>query len=407
MATAGLLAFMGPLDNAERNEADWTRFRLDREGRPYPPEIAVGARIVRGIPEEIILRLAAQGAAEVPTFGYIPVNIEALKYLLETLLLEAGVRLQYYTTVAAAEAHVEGVTLTLANKAGLQQVSCRRVIDATGDGDVAAFLAAEVGMGREADGKTQGVTLVFRLGNVQTDPLDFLPDSPSYQQVRQQATAAFARGEFSFNPGGIGCVSVVPGLPGVFMVNHQHTYDIQGTNPDDLTFATLNGRRQIQELVRFYQQYVPGCEGCYLLDTANQLGVRETRRIIGDYVLTRDDILDARSFPDSIVKYAYMLDIHLPGETSEGGRTELKPGTAYEIPYRCLLPKGLDNVLVAGRCISTTHEALSSIRLMTCCMAMGQAAGTAAALSLREAVAPRDLDVTLLQDTLRHDGALV
>jgi FAD dependent oxidoreductase len=155
--------------------------------------------------------------------------------------------------------------------------------------------------------------------------------------------------------------------------------------------------------VRFFRERVPGFANARLAATATQIGVRESRRIVGEYTLTRDDILERRTFDDAIARSAYPIDIHNP---SGSGTTthRLPPGTSYEIPYRCLVPQTVDALLVAGRCISTTHEALASTRLTPTVMTLGQAAGTAAALSIRENVQPRAVDVTALRKRLIADG---
>jgi hypothetical protein len=405
MATSGLLGFLGPFDNAERNEADWIRFRLDAEGKEYPPELDVGDRIVRGIPEEVLNRVDALGGAEIPKYGYIPANPETVKFVLDNMAQEAGVDIRYYTLAVGAEKKKDGVELILASKKGVESVRARRVIDATGDGDVAVALGADYQKGRQSDGAMQGTTLVFRLGNVKADPLDFLPDvSKDEYHYDEAAREAYEKGEISFPLEGVGCMSLVPGMEGCFTVNQQHTFDIDGTDPDDLTKATINGRRQIREIVEFFRRHVHGCEDCYLIDTASTLGVRETRRIVGDYMLTSEDVLKGHQFEDSVCRYGYYLDIHLPdGKDYE----QPEPGTDYGIPYRCLTPKGISDLLVAGRCISTTHKALSSMRLMTCCMAIGQAAGTAAALSIQTNRDMHDLNVNHLRQELEVDGAIV
>ena len=405
MATSGLLGFLGPYDNGARNQADWTRFRLDVEGKPYPAELDVGRRVVKGIPEEILTRIDVLGGAEIPRYGYVPVNVETVKFVLDTMVREAGADVRYYTLVVGADRKGDDIELTLASKRGLETVRAKRVVDATGDGDVAAALGAEFGKGRDRDGSMQGTTLVFRLGNVRTDPLDFLPDAANgVYRYDEKARQAYERGELSFPLGGLGCVSVMPGMEGCFLVNLQHTYDIDGTDPDQVTAATINGRRQIQEIVAFFRRTVRGCEDCFLIDTASTLGIRETRRIVGEYTLDTDDVLKAADFDDAVCRYSYFLDIHIPGEEASH---EPEAGTDYGIPYRCLTPKGLSNVLVAGRCISTTHQALSSMRLMTCCMALGQAAGTASALSLQNRVSTENLDTDALRSALREDGAVV
>jgi hypothetical protein len=144
--------------------------------------------------------------------------------------------------------------------------------------------------------------------------------------------------------------------------------------------------------------------------TAARLGVRETRRIVGDYILTIDDVLGAKKFDDAISRYACWVDIHtvVPGEKVSPYASKIPaPGTSYDIPYRCLLPAKVDNLLVAGRCFSATHEAFASARMMPSCMAMGQAAGTAAALAANQNVSPRNLNVQSLQNVLRQQGAMI
>lgn len=414
-AGAGLLGFWGPFDNAGRNKMDWARLRLDREGKSYTGDLNIGEKILGGIPEEIINRLKESGNANVPKFGFIEVNVEATKYMMDKMLLESGADIIYEAQVLAATSRPDGVELQVALKEGLTNVSAKVVVDATGDGDVAAQMGAEYKQGREGDGKCQGVTLVFRIGNVKTDDLDFLPDTELSRQFQKAADEAFANGEISFHPGGLGCLSRDPSCPGTYIVNHQHTYDIDGTKSEDRTKALINGRSQIHEQVDFYRKNIPGCENCFLVDTAFQLGIRETRRIIGDYVITAEDIVEGIKFDDAICRNANFLDIHLPKKGPKKAEKKewyedtkaLKLGDWQDIPYRALLPKGLENIIVAGRCISGTHEAMSSYRLMPTCMGMGQAAGTAAAIAVANDQTPREVDIPKLQEKLREDKAIV
>ncbi|HPO90691.1 MAG TPA: FAD-dependent oxidoreductase [Victivallales bacterium] len=405
MATAGLLGFIGPLDNAERNSADWTRFRMDRKGEKYPENLNKGERIIGGIPAELISILQKEGSAFVPQFGYIEVDVESIKYYMEQLLLSAGARIQYNSQVVSAEYEENKINMKVAQKEGLRDIAGKIVIDCTGDGDIAFYLGGDYKNGRDSDGVCQAVTLVFRIGNVKTDYLDFLPDSQLYQKVIKTARAAFESGKINFNPNGLGCISRDPSNKGNFIVNHQHTYNIDGTNTEDITKALIKGRKQIHELIDFYRNYVPGCEKCYLIDTAFQLGIRETRRIIGDYILTGEDILKARKFNDAICRYSYYMDIHIPNSPESFKAPPV--GDWYEIPYRALLPKKLENLLIAERCISGTHEAMSSYRLMPCCMATGEAAGTAAAISLKKNSTPRNINVMELRRILRKNGAII
>jgi hypothetical protein len=178
-----------------------------------------------------------------------------------------------------------------------------------------------------------------------------------------------------------------------------------GTQVRDLTAAEIEGRAQVMALVDFFRTDLPGFEGASLLDTAATVGVRETRRIMGDYELTLEDLQTGRHFDDVIGLCAYPVDIHDP--TGAGGGVAPSYGTAnaYEMPYRSLLPRGLENVLVAGRCVSATHEALGAIRVMPPAFAMGEAAGTAAALAVARDTSPRLVPVPELQQRLRERGA--
>jgi hypothetical protein len=193
--------------------------------------------------------------------------------------------------------------------------------------------------------------------------------------------------------------------PGVWRVNTTRVLRRDGTNVGDLTLAEVEGRRQVDELMRFFRKWVPGFENCVLLDTATQIGVRETRRIVGDYTITLEDLAQAREFEDVIVMGGYPVDIHGPSDAKEGFDHNYRTANAYEIPFRALVPRDLEQILVAGRSLSSTHEALAAIRIMPSAMAMGQAAGTAAALSLQRGLRVRECPIDVLQDALVRDGA--
>jgi hypothetical protein len=186
-------------------------------------------------------------------------------------------------------------------------------------------------------------------------------------------------------------------------VNMTRVVDIDPLDPAGLTRAEVRARGQVTQLVKFFRRYVPGFAACRLAATAAQIGIRESRRIVGLYTLTRDDVLQAREFDDAVARSAYPIDIHNP--SGSGTQTmRLADGASYEIPYRCLVPREVDGLLVAGRCISTTHEALASTRLTPTVMTLGQAAGTAAALALSANVEPRGVDTAALRERLIGDG---
>jgi hypothetical protein len=159
------------------------------------------------------------------------------------------------------------------------------------------------------------------------------------------------------------------------------------------------------EILAFLRAYVPGFAHCTLIDTAAQVGVRETRRIVGEYTLTAEDLIDGRDFPDTIAYAAYPMDIHSPTDGGGGVSNKGETADAYQIPFRCLVPKNIERLLVAGRCVSATHEALGAIRVMPPSFAMGEAAGTAAALAAAEGLRPRDVPVSWVQETLVKHGA--
>jgi hypothetical protein len=197
-------------------------------------------------------------------------------------------------------------------------------------------------------------------------------------------------------------------LPDQVGVNMTHIVRTDATNAHDLTRATIEGRRQAHHLTEVFRKVVPGMESCYLISTAPALGLRESRRIEGEVTLTEGDLMARRPWDDAICYGSFYIDIHNPSGPGMSDQTyRPEPGFRYQIPYRVMTPRGIDNLLVAGRCISTTHVALGSIRVMITCMALGEAAGTAAALSLQRQVTTRALPVALLREQLTEQGAIV
>ena len=192
---------------------------------------------------------------------------------------------------------------------------------------------------------------------------------------------------------------------GVVTVHMTRIPNVDATDPRQLTRAEIEGRRQVQEYHRFLRDLVPGFERSVVVATSPAIGVRESRRVIGDYRLTRDDVLEARRFDDEVALCGAPIEDHLAGTGTTW--TYVPRGGVYGIPYRCLVPTGVEGMLVAGRCFSATHEAHASARSMATCMAMGQAAGTAAALAVASGVTPRSIDAGVLRTRLAEDGALL
>jgi hypothetical protein len=191
---------------------------------------------------------------------------------------------------------------------------------------------------------------------------------------------------------------------GEVWVNMTRVAGVDGTDTRSLSEGEIEARWQIRDIQKYLVSYVPGFENCYFTKTAPFLGIRETRRIVGRYVMTREDILSCRRFDDAIAVASYPIDIHRPNDQD---CTLEWCGDCYDIPYGSLVPRGVRNLLVAGRCISTTHEAMAAIRVMPTCMAMGEAAGRAAAMAVRRGVEPTEIDVKELQADLLARGVFL
>jgi len=321
------------------------------------------------------------------------------------MLREAGVDLLLHTFVA--DALVEGQTLrgvVIANKSGLQAIRAQVTVDCSADGDVAARAGAEFVMGREEDGLTQPMTLFFRVSHVDDAVVEaYVAEHPDdYRPFASIVAEARGAGEFPIPRKGVGLYKTLE--PGVWRINTTRLQKLDGTNARDLTEAEIQGREQVKALMAFFRKRLPGFEACQLYDTAATIGVRETRRIVGEYTLTIDDLVSARHFDDVIALCGYPVDIHSPNSDG-GGVGGFDTANAYEIPYRSLVPRDIDNLLVAGRCVSATHEALAAIRVMPPAFAMGQAAGTAAAMAIEWGRAPRSIPVPQLQELLVRQGA--
>lgn len=379
-------------------------------------------QLIKGVFEELVLRMEAMGGALHPSkipagseyCGFIdygharvtPFQPEAIKSCATEMLLEAGVRLQLHTFVA--DTMVEDGTVTgviAASKSGLEAFPAAVTVDCSADADVAIRGGSDFEIGRAEDGLTQPMTMFFRVANVDDDvvrayvaehPDDFRPFASIVAKAREA-------GEFPVQRKGVGLYKTLE--PGVWRINTSRLHKLDGTDVRDLTTAEIEGRRQVAALMTFFKKWLPGFENVVLLDTASVIGVRETRRIVGDYTLTVEDLAAGREFEDVVALCGYPVDIHSPTDDGGGADGRYQTANIYQIPYRSLLPANLDGILVAGRCISATHEALGAVRVMPPSFAMGEAAGTAAALSLKSGVAPRNVSVPALHEALVRQGA--
>jgi len=353
-------------------------------------------QIIRGIFQEIIDRLKALNGYDEKTQAF---DNELLKVIADQMVREAGVDLMLHTYVT--DAVMQGNTIRgveAYSKSGRHIILGKVVVDATGDGDVAVMAGAPYEKGRKEDGLTQPATLNFRMGGVDVERI------PSREEINRLFDEAKARGEITIPREDV--LWFYTTRRGEIHFNTTRITKVDGTKVEDLTRAEIEGRRQMMELVNFLKNRVPGFENAYLLSSGVQIGIRETRRIIGEYTMTGEDIIEARKFPDAIARGSYPIDIHSP----TGPGTFIKgppPSDYYEIPYRSLIPLKVENLIVAGRCISSTHEAQAAIRIIPIVVAIGQAAGTAAALSAKLSTPPRRLDVSLLRKTLREQGVII
>lgn len=354
-----------------------------------------GKPIIGGILAEVIERLRALGGWGSPRTP-LAFDAEALKFVADDMCREAGVTLLLHTWVSRPTVKGGRIeSLAVENKSGTQRLRAAIYVDATGDADLAARAGVPCHIGRPGDGLTQPMTLCFRMAGVEIERM------PPREEINRLYDEARAAGEVD-NPRENVLFFFVP-APGVVHFNTTRVVRRSGVNAQDLTAAEIEGRRQVRQMAAFLKSRVAGFERAYLQAMAPQIGVRETRRIVGEYVVTGEDILGARKFDDAVARGNYPIDIHNPA----GGGTviqELPEGESYDLPYRCLVPKRVNNLLVAGRSVSATHEAQAALRIMPICIALGQAAGTAAALCARRGIAPRDLPYAHLRRRLLRQG---
>jgi FAD dependent oxidoreductase len=384
----------------------------DKAGKTtlLPTDHGPGKPVVAGALTALLDRLVQANGAIPPSLqtGYVvPFDPEIFKSVALDLLDEAGVHFLFHAFASDvfSENGVTGVVFE--SKSGPVVIRARVIVDCTGDGDVAARAGAVYEIGREDDHRVQPMTLMFRMTEFQRAAFEGYVKEHADQwrsvhglwDLIRKATEA---GELQL-PREDMLFFATPHETEV-SVNSTRVTNVLGTDVWDLSYAEWESRRQMRQIAAFLRRYVPGFEKACVVQSGVNIGVRETRRILGDYQLTADDILQARKFPDVIARSTYPIDIHNP----EGKGTTLKrvpPGDAYDIPLRCLLPQKIERMIVAGRCISGTHEAHSSYRVMPVSMATGQAAGVCAALSVRRGKPPRDIPSTDVQAELIRQGA--
>ncbi len=353
--------------------------------------------VVGGVGREIVGRMLAAGGMATPDNPpeCVTFDPEAFKLAADCLLEEAGVEVLFHLMAAAAE--VEGNTVTAviaAGKEGLWRLRARQFVDCTGDGDVSAFAGAEF----EMDRQLQTMSMHFRIGGVQPG----VPWDELEQAARRAMDAAYAAG-LAPKYGGPWIIRI---RDGEVSANCTRLYG-DGTNTADLSRAERQGRRDMISILNILREAGPPFRDAYLLASACQIGVRETRRILGDYQITAADVREGRPCADAIALGSWPIDIH-PADGRVGVHPHKdEPPAPYPIPARCLMVRGFDNLLTAGRCISATHEAHGSTRVSGTAMALGQAAGTLAALAHDSGLAARRLPIARVQDRLAAQGAIL
>jgi FAD dependent oxidoreductase len=377
----------------------------------YTPGSA-SKKVVGGVADNVVFRLRQFGAClERPnTYGAgtgLTYNTEYLKVVWDGLVREAGASVLMHAWVQDAEVVDRNVTaLIVATKRGLCRVEGRVFVDASGDADVCHYAGAAY----EAAGRhepAQSLTTTFKMANVD---MALRSGLPKHEFHARMSAAAQSGGYDLPRREGSDHITPIPHMTATNMTRVQ-SFVTQtdgfrnATDPFLLSEAEFEGRRQALEYVRFLRAEIPGYAESDLVAFSVQIGVRETRRVIGDYQLTRDDVLSAAQFSDQIGLCGAPIEDHHHGDDTTWAY--LPDGRCVGIPYRTLLVRDLHNVLVAGRCFSATHDAQASVRSMAQCMAMGQAAGAAAALATRDGTVPRAVNVTALQDSLRQNGALL
>ncbi|MEU6807567.1 FAD-dependent oxidoreductase [Streptomyces sp. NPDC046831] len=406
------VALVMPLMSFHNEHKQATFTESGDTARLLPTDHGEGEPVVAGVLWQLLDQLMGHGACLPPSLstGYtVPFDPELFKLVLLEMMDTSGVRMLFHAFASGALPLDDrsGWRVVFETKSAPVVIDAGVVVDATGDGDVATACGAPYEIGRPEDGLVQPMTLMFRVADFsRPDFADFVRAHPDQwrgvhglwdliEEAREKGELRLPREDILF---------FATPHPREVAVNSTRVNRVLGTSVWDLTRAEYTARRQLAQIDRFLRTRVPGFEESYVVQSGTHIGVRETRRVLGDYQLTGHDILAARAFADVVAHGAYPVDIHNP----RGAGTTLKRvprGSFYDIPLRCLIPRGTDRLLVAGRCISGTHVAHSSYRVMPIAMATGQAAGVCAALTVRHGRGPRGLPYRLVQRELLRQGA--
>ena len=388
-------------------------------------------QIITGIMQELVEEMMRRGWSvghildnKQYTSTFTPFQSEGLKIVLDEKLQEAGCTVLLHSFIGGVRRNMGRIeSVTVCNKDGSHELRAKVFIDATGDGDIAAWAGARMSKGRPEDGAAQPMTTKMKYCQVDTEKLrtyllenlDRFPDLKPYPDLIRSAVCLDLHGfEEEFREEKQAGRLSIPrenvlmfgtGRPGEYIVNTTRIVDHDATDAMSLSDAERLGRQQCLELDGFLRKYVPGFEDALLEFTGPSVGVRGSRQLCGCYTLTAADILERRAFSDRIAHSSYPIDIHNPKGEGTNSTFMSEPGTYYSIPYSIMVCPEIDNLIVTGRCVSATFEAQAAIRTTPTVGAMGQAAGVAAAQAADKGVTVRDVDVQSVQRELVAQGA--
>jgi len=367
-------------------------------------------QVIHGIADDILDRLRAMDGLNEPHLSVQnriqaqAYDISAFKIATDELMHEAKVEVLFHAFAAGAvtESQERVDALLVETKSGRFAIRGQIFIDASGDGDLAAWAGApfEVGDGM---GNMLYPSTMFRINGVDPHKAGRAWESiPELMEEAERAGRTFPRKKPIVRPQR----NPIEWRANLTQIKNSDGSAVSGIDAHQLSYGEVEGRRQCWEVFQFIRGVTPGFEGAYIVEIAPQIGIRETRRIVGEYVLTEDDILGCRDFGDAIGVNGWPVEAHIKGDV----KFVFAPSDSRgfnQIPYRIILPKKIENLFVAGRCASMSHEGQSSARVSGPCFVMGQAAGTAADLALRQGVTPRQVDVRKLQEHLEADGVFL
>ncbi len=361
------------------------------------PETNEKIHLAGGLFQEIVDELRAIGGSDEKGQG---LDEEAIKIVLNRMCISAGVNLLFNTTVTEVKLENRKIVgIRALGKSKTLEFTADSYIDATGDAELSYLAGCRFQLGRESDNLCQPMTLCFRVSGVDKDQwrANMGRINELYKDFKARGLIKNPREDIlSFNTF----------HDGIVHFNTTRVVRLNPTDPFDVTRAEIEAREQVYEMHSFLKEHFPGFENSRILSTALQIGIRESRMVLGEYTLNVDDLKNLARFEDAIAVGNYDIDIHNP----EGAGTShyyFGKGEWYQIPYRCLVPKDCDNMLISGRCISSTHEAQASYRIMPFCAELGQAAGAAIAIAHKNQSALRDVDIPELQAYLRDNGYMI